>query len=327
MSIVDREIQKEESRSRKKKIRTLLILLGVLAAIVAVVLFLILNRKPITNIVPGRVGPPAYTGSFSGGLNWPLGAATSPDGDKVYVVDSNNKKIKVFSATGDNEGSFGKDLSNPLWAAVNSKGQVYVSDRSMAAVSVFDAKGKFVEKFTPRAQAGFTWSPLGIAFDGKDNLYVTDATKGKHRVLVFDRNGYLKIEFGREGSGQGEFSFPNGVAVDNKTGRIFVADSNNARVQVFDSKGKYISTIGQAPGKSQLSHPMSIAISENSRVHVTDAFGHNVQVYDTNGKFLYNFGSFGVKDEQFMFPTGIAIHEDLVYVVDRENKRVQIWEY
>lgn len=327
MSIVDREIEKEAEKAKKKKVKTLLILLAVLAAIIAVVLFLIFYKKPLTNLVPGRVGPPAYTESFSGDFNWPLGVATSPNGDRIYVVDSNNKKVKMFGDTGDAEGSFGKDFSNPLYIAVNSKGQVYVSDRTMSTVSVFDRNGKFMERFTPRGEKNFSWSPLAIAFDGNDNLYVTDATKGKHRVLVFDRNGYLKLEFGREGISQGEFSFPNGVAVDKKTGRIFVADSNNARVQVFDKKGKYISTVGQAKGKSQLSHPLSIAISGNGRVHVTDAFGHNVQVYETNGKFLYNFGAFGVKDGQFMFPTGIAINGDRVYVVDRENKRVQIWEY
>lgn len=331
---IEKIIDQAAARRRKKKIATLIVLMVLLAAIV-IVLLLLFAKRPVS-ILPGpRNAAPVYDSSIFADFVWPIGVAVSRDGSRVYVVDSTLKKVKVFNTAGKQVGSFGKaagqggvepGFANPLYAAVNSKGQVYVSDRSMATVAIYDKNGAFVSKFIPKAGEGFTWSPLGLAFDLNDNLYVTDATKGQHRVLVFALDGTLKMQFGKEGTGNGEFAFPNGVAVT-KNGNIYVSDSNNARVQVFSPKGKYLFTIGKAKGKASLAHPLGIAIDEDGRLHVVDTFAHAVNVYNDKGTYLYSFGSFGVKDGQFQFPTGMAISGRTVYVADRENKRLQVWEY
>lgn len=333
---IEKEIEKSKAQKRLRRKKQILAgLVVLLLLIIAIILYLLFAKKPIETLIPGREGPPTYISSIFGDLDWPIGIAVNKKGDRIYVVDSNNQRVKIFDKGGKTIGSLTKEstsegdqtaLVNPLYAAVNSKGDVYVSDRSTASILVFSSSGEYKHKFTPETGAEFSWSPLGLAFDKNDNLYVTDAKKGEHRVLVFGKDRKLKLSFGKEGDGEGEFAFPNGVAVDSK-GNIFVADSNNARVQVFDSKGKFLFAVGKGRGKSALSHPMGIAISSQDKVHVTDAFGHTVQVYDNEGKFLYNFGKFGAGEGEFQFPSGIAVSGDRVYVVDREGKRVQVWEY
>lgn len=313
---------------------TLGVLIAVLLIVIGLLLWYLLRKQPITTIIPGVNTPPRYVASYYADFDWPLGAAVNKAGDRLYVVDSNKRRVVALDRSGKQVTTFGKGPSegsqegflNPLYAAVSPRGEVYVTDRAAAAISIYTADGKFLQRFVPKTESGFTWSPLAAAFDDKGNLYVTDATRGEHRVLVFDTKGTLKLKFGKQGGKNGEFQYPNGIAVD-RSGKILVADSNNSRVQVFDAKGKLLSIIGRGGGKAGLSHPTGIAIDDRGRIHVVDTFGHTVQVYDSAGKFLYNFGSFGMGEGQFQFPVGIAVSRGRVYVVDRGGKRVQAWQY
>ncbi len=331
---VDNIIQQSQSKRNKK-----LLLLGglilILILIIIAVLYYFLHKQSITSALPGRATAPIYRSSLEGGLDWPLGVTVSPDGNTIYVVDSNNKMVKMFDPNGTQTGNFGQRpadktadtaFSNPLYAAAASNGKVYVTDRSSAMVVVYDPATKQTTRFSPQVDKTFTWSPLGICVDKKDNIYVTDATKGTHRVLVFNPNGKLILQFGKEGQNQGEFSFPNGITVGGD-GSIYVADSNNSRVQVFSKTGKYKFSIGNAGGKAALGHPVGICFDVSGNLNVTDTFGHAVQVYDKNGKYLYKYGEYGTKNGQFQFPMGIASLNNSVYVVDREGKRVQIWQH
>jgi DNA-binding beta-propeller fold protein YncE len=75
-------------------------------------------------------------------------------------------------------------------------------------------------------------APAGLAFDREDNLYVTEI--GNHRVQVFDKTGKFLTMWGRKGSAVGEFGNPHGIIVDRNTGHVYVADTSNNRVQVFE---------------------------------------------------------------------------------------------
>ena len=336
MSIDDKIQQAAAAKTKKKKLIILGVLLLILLIAIAAVLYYLFRKKPITAVISGRGSKAVYMRSIDAGFDWPIGIAVNKNGSRVYVVDSNNRLVKSFNAGGQEVGSFGKVSSgkggaegfmNPLYVAVSPlSGDVYVTDRSTASVSIYSANGEAKDKFVPKTDdKNFAWSPLGIAFDAKGNLYVSDATKGSHRILIFDENGKLKIKFGKEGTANGEFEYPNGICVD-ADGIIYVADTNNSRVQVFDKTGKFKRTIGKT-GKNNVGHPVGIAFDGNGRLNVVDTFGHTVMVYDKKGQFIYNFGSYGNKDGKFMFPMGLAAYKNNIYVVDREGKRIQVWEY
>src|SRR3972149_292081 len=129
-------------------------------------------------------------------------------------------------------------LQNPMGVAVSPKGGVYVSDRSASAIFIFSPDGVPQGRVTPPAGLE-DWDPLGLTFDKAGNLYVADVTPEKHRVLVLSPTpaatiridpvlaralpeSILKLSFGSQGEEDGQFWFPNGIAVDSK-GRIYVA--------------------------------------------------------------------------------------------------------
>jgi hypothetical protein len=129
--------------------------------------------------------------------------------------------------------------------AVSPTGQIWVTDRRLRGVYVFSHDGAFIREFAAPEKVRKIWSPIWVSFDSKGNVYVCDVGKSEgHRVLVFDQTGALKHQWGKTAQIQhatespGNFYYPNAVAVD-KNNDIFVTDSNNHRVQVFDSAGAF----------------------------------------------------------------------------------------
>ena len=266
------------------------------------------------------------------GIARPLGVAIAPDG-RIYVTEgSGSRRVRVFDARL-NElpplAAPGTDAQAwaPAYVAVSPGGDIYVSDIGTHAVHVFTSEGAYSRDLAPPASLGADWSPLGVAFSPDGQLYVTDVTPGQHRVIVFDQQGTFRFTFGREGTADGEFSFPNDVAVDGR-GFIYVSDSNNRRVQVFDAEGKSAFKIG-GPGTGALSAPRGLAIDDAGRLHVVDTVLGTVEVYDVIGAptLLHRMGGASGSENSFSYPNGIAIDAGgRVFVTDRENNQVQVWE-
>ena len=171
-------------------------------------------------------------------------------------------------------------------------------------------------------------SPTGLAIDTKGNLYVVDS--GNHRVLKFDSEGNLSLEFGKHGKGEGEFNFHEdkgticGISVDNQ-GNVFVVDKGNYRIQKFDSNGNFLMAWGsKGTGDGQFIRPIYIAIDYQGNVFVTDDRNPVIQKFDNNGQFLLKWGELGAKEGQFQHATGISIDsKGNVYVSDYENQNIQ----
>jgi DNA-binding beta-propeller fold protein YncE len=263
----------------------------------------------------------------------PLGVAVDPAGQRICVTESGGERVtRVF----DREGNELLVLAPPntvpaerapTYVAIDRLGTVYVSDRMRHTIDMYDVNGIYLGTFAPRNNPGISWSPLGITFDSSGNLYVTEVTDLKHRVMVFDPSGELKLEFGQQGKGEGEFSFPNDIAVD-ASGRIYVADSNNFRIQVFDALGQPLGAFTRG-GQEAVGFPRGMAI-EGNYLYVVDTFSHLVRVYDLSQGVepVFTFGGRGIGDAEFNFPNGLALDSTgRLYITDRENNRVQVWGY
>jgi DNA-binding beta-propeller fold protein YncE len=189
------------------------------------------------------------------------------------------------------------------------------------------------------------WSPLGIRIDSQDRIYVTDVTKGMNKVMEFNVPPYTSesktlkdwnaanpevMHFGSSGAAKGEFLFPNTAAVDSQ-GRRFVSDGNNGRISVWSANGDFLFNFGGGGGENSLSLPRGIFIDEQDRLFIVDAVGQNVKVFDVSHSepvFLYNFGGWGLDNALFNYPNDLYVDDTgRIYIVDRENDRLQVWSY
>ncbi len=160
--------------------------------------------------------------------------------------------------------------------AVRSNGEVWVTDRLLQRVFIFNADGTYLRTFEPSGDTAKTWAPIAIAFDSADNVYIADVGILKqHQIIEFSTDGTeirrwgTTVQTKRMEDSPGGFYYPNGIAIA-KNGDIFVSDSNNRRVQVFskDAEFKYvIPTSGT---------PRGMVIDSQQRLYVVDAFAHTV---------------------------------------------------
>lgn len=155
------------------------------------------------------------------------------------------------------------------------------------------------------------------AVNGAGTIYSQDGT-------IYTPTYQFDFEFGEEGSGEGEFGDPEGADVDSE-GNLYVADSDNNRVQVFDSEGDFLFQFGETgSGEGQFDHPYGVAVDAQDDLYVVDNHNHRVQKFDSEGNFLIEFGQEGSGEGQFRRPYGVDTDsKGNVYVGDFELDRVQ----
>jgi DNA-binding beta-propeller fold protein YncE len=185
-------------------------------------------------------------------------------------------------------GSYGKDDGQFIWPtdiALDSEGNVYVSDEHLQRISVFDKNVKFVKKWGMQgSEPGQISGPSGIEFDADDNLYIADHLN--NRIQKFTKGGEFISAFGSEGNGEGQFNLPWGLKVA-PSGDIYVADWRNDRIQRFTSDGEFVAAYGQSGnGDGQFNRPASVEVDEQGYVYVADWGNERVQVLDPDGGFV-----------------------------------------
>jgi DNA-binding beta-propeller fold protein YncE len=330
-------------RARRRRLAALFLLGVVLVALVYVAYYYAQNRSlPSVRLQSQAtlqdIQPPQYMYSFAGtgkdAMTLPTGIGVI--GDRVYVTDAAYRTVRVYDTGGNHLFDFGpiRDgshtaLSSPVHIAVRSDGTVWVSDRTLGAIYVFDQNGTFLRKFQPNGDASFKWGPLAMAFGPAGDLYVTDVgDSAQHRVLVFDPKGHMIAHWGSTeqvsapSQAPGKFLFPNGIAIDG-TGTaalVYVADGDNRRVQVFHPDGTFVSVIDTSGA------PRGLAVDAHHRLYVVDALVHRVDVYSSQGVGLATFGFSGIGPGGLSFPNDITINgAGRVFVTDRDNNQVQVW--
>jgi sugar lactone lactonase YvrE len=170
-------------------------------------------------------------------------------------------------------------------------------------------------------QADFS-QPTEVAVGEGGEIFVLDGVNGQ--VKVFDERGNFLSAIGSPGEGEGRLRHPVGMDLDS-LGNVYIADTGNRRVQVFNRAGACLRTIDLNPLKAR---PVDVLVGEEGggRLYVSEREGHRILVLTLDGAFVSAWGEYGEHLGQFRFPGMMALDaEGAVYVVDVLNTRIQVF--
>lgn len=228
----------------------------------------------------------------------------------IYTCDMGHGVVVTIDLVNQLYGYLGLKGSGKLVKPVNIKidretGLIYVADMGRKQVVCFNTRGEALKFYGKKEQ----FHPSAVDVAGT-KLFVCDV-RG-HSIHVLDtRTGELLYKIGETGSKEGQLFHPTNIYV--RGDRLYVSDTSNFRFQVFDLKGKFISTfgeIGDRPGN--FSRPKGIAVDKNGRVYVIDAAFENVQVFNKENKLLLFMLGPGREKHNINLPAGITIDYDNV---------------
>ncbi|OGQ80531.1 MAG: hypothetical protein A3F90_16715 [Deltaproteobacteria bacterium RIFCSPLOWO2_12_FULL_60_19] len=263
----------------------------------------------------------------SGAMSKPYGVATDQEG-RVYVTDSGQGAVWVFDEKEKKVSFLGTSgqgqLKQPIGIAVDDRGIIFVSDVVLQRVFGLDREGNLVVAIGKKDEL---INPSGLAIDrASGRLYVADPRA--HKIRVYNSaDGSFAFEFGKRGKEDGELNFPTNLFIGN--GKLYITDTGNFRIQIFDLDGKYLKKFGDVgDGPGQLARPRGVAADSEGHIYVADAAFDNFQIFDEEGRLYLFVGAAGHRPGTFWLPAGMHIdNEDKIYVVDSYNRRVQVFQY
>ncbi len=262
------------------------------------------------------------TGSGEGEFQYPTGIAIGAGGN-IYVADTGNDRIQVFSSTGTyvtrwgGSGTGNGQFRGPRGIAVAANGNVYVADGSNDRIEVFNSSGTYITQWGSTGIGnGQFHGPSWVAVGEGGAVYVVDSD----RIQVFTGDGAYVFQWGGYGFGNGQFAIPSGVAAA-ASGNVLVADRQNNRIQVFTSTGAYVA---QWSTRS----PTGVAFDSDGNIFVTNYDLSQVQEFTGSGGFITQWGMYGSGSGQFKYPTGVAVDvSGSVYVADSNNNRIEKFDF
>ena len=281
-------------------------------------------------------------GAGAGEFNRPRNLAVSPDGERIYVLDSGNNRVEYFDKNGTYLGQWdsaaGVRFYEPWGIDIDSKGNVYIADTWNGRIVKFDPEGNLITAWganDPSDSRGF-YGPRAIAISSDDTVYVCDT--GYKRIMIYDENGIFLRKFGTSGMGMGELDEPVGIALLDDE-HLAVADTWNQRVQVFDVAGKTIQdsiesvenwfysvppTTSNAWYTQSLNNtPYITGSMDSGAIYLTDPEGSLIHQYDLSGNLVRTWNADGGDIDHFSMPTGITMGPDgSLWVADTENNRI-----
>ncbi len=289
-------------------------------------------------------------GSADGEFNNVYSVTVDGNGN-IYVVDRGQDRVQKFNSSYDFQSSFGvygedsEDgaFDNPRGIAHDASNNIYVTDSSNENVQKFTSNGTFVSQFgeygelgiSPSSDNGKFNAPRDMAQDSHGNIYVADGAN--NRIQKFTSGGVFIEAWGANsgdgtnGTGNGEFDFPESIIIDSSD-NVYVGDANNYRVQKLDSDGNFIAKWGanggdgsSGSGDGEFNGIRGIAIAPDGNLLVVDEGNYRIQkLNSTTGAFISKFGTSGNADGEFSAPAGVATDfSGNIYVADMYNNRIQ----
>jgi DNA-binding beta-propeller fold protein YncE len=260
------------------------------------------------------------------------------------AVDSENRLFVFNRSTNpvivlDDQGNFAKSwghgkFKRPHGIYISPDGYVFCVDDQGHSVTKFTPEGHpimVIETSNHPADTGYQIGdlrsvirsgppfnhPTDLCRSSDGSFYVTDGY-GNARVHMFSEGGELLFSWGEPGADAGQFVLPHGVCVD-KNGRVYIADRENLRIQIFDPDGNYLSEWKNVwcPSSLCLDQDENLYVAElglimqgkpGHKTIVRDAPRPRITVRNLNGEILSEWGAKDPEGEGIFFaPHGIAV--------------------
>ena len=245
--------------------------------------------------------------------------------DRVYVLNRGIHPVIVFDRDGNLLTTWGEGLfKHAHGAGIGPDGSIFCTDDELHVVYKFTPEGKLLQTIGNKGQPSDTgyisewhdifWSlttithggppfnrPTGVAVTASGEMYISDGY-GNARVHKFSPDGTLLFSWGEPGYLPGQFRLPHYICLDNQK-RVWIADRENSRLQIFDSNGKFLDQW------EDFIRPTDVKIDKNDIVYVTELC-QRVSILSIDGKVLTRFGNQGGKDLNkalFLAPHTVAI--------------------
>jgi len=277
-------------------------------------------RSALAWVAGLMIGEPKYIE-----LQRPVSGMTDSRG-WIYVVDASHKAVVVFDMTEHRLRLWrladkSRPFVSPIAIVADGRGGFLITDAELGEVFRLGPDGQPQGRFGE----GILGRPTGIARDDLAGLiYVTDTNN--HDIKVFDDEGVLVDVLGARGTEPGRFNAPTHLLFVGD--ELFVADTLNFRVQVFDRGGDgrlAFGSIGLFVG--EMTRPKGVAVGGDGRIYVVESYYDHLLIFDRNGRLLLPIGGTGSEVGRFYLPSGVWTDDfGRVYVADMFNGRIIVFK-
>lgn len=198
---------------------------------------------------------------------------------------------------------------------------VYVADPGAQAVHRFDP-GEGRHDLIRAADGSALTSPIGLARDADGTVYVTDSARRTVYAIAPGATAATAVAL------RAKLAQPTGIALDARSGRLFVVDTSAHHVKVFTRDGRLLATFGRrGAGDGEFNYPTLIWRSSQGRLYVADSLNFRVQIFDDDGNYVGKFGRPGDGTGDLARHKGVATDSfGHIYVVDALLPALQVFK-
>ena len=250
----------------------------------------------------------------------------TPEGHLI-VADGGNNALQQFRMNADNYVDFVEKVP-PVTAVVTGeppgykgealfwdgqRGRLYASQPQESLIAVYEQGEQILD--IPLKEG----RPVAVALDSQEQLWVVDGQQD--RVVKLTEEGEVLFQIGSSGSREGYFSDPEDLAISSE-GMLFIADTDNSRVQAFTLDGVFLRSFGDKQEDKSLDEPIAVSVGPDGLIYVLDADLKIVKVFTQQGEFVRELGG-----DLLRRPVDLALSPSEILVADAEDETVLVFSF
>ena len=257
-----------------------------------------------------------YVSLTSDNFYRPYGIAVDPETNNIFICDSRNNRIQVYSESLQNISEFGYKMSGPFGICINQH-KVYVTQLASSSLNVYSTEGKFLQSIGCQGNGELEFSfPMGVAVSAEfDRIYVCEWKNNRIQCLDLCLNFDFHFRLSR----------PQDIKLTPH--EIVVLYGEHANIIFYSYSHQLIREISILVNDSPVNNSGFFCLDRENNILMTDISAHCVFVFSNTGQLIHKFGKRGEKLGEFISPRGISVdYKDRIVVVsENANFCIQLF--